>query len=77
MNGRMQVEAGPSATIAEVIGEVAREIRVRDSVYPRLVLQGRLTQGEADRRMRALRVGLWYLEREAKAQRPAHATTMG
>lgn len=45
--------------------EVERELTVRRSVYPRLVEQGKLTQGEADRRMRALRHVLYLLDRVA------------
>jgi hypothetical protein len=43
--------------------EVERELTVRRAVYPRLIEQGKLTQGEADRRMRALRHVLYLLDR--------------
>jgi hypothetical protein len=42
--------------------EVERELLVRQRVYPRLVDQGKLTQGEADRRTHALRLAIYYLE---------------
>lgn len=68
MNEGSAVVARTSATIGEAIGEIERELRVRDSVYPRLVVQGKLTQGEADRRRKAMRVGLYYLEAVAREQ---------
>lgn len=42
--------------------EVARELQVRAHVYPKLVAQGKLTQDEANRRMRALRYVLDLLD---------------
>ena len=44
--------------------EVERELQVRRHVYPRLVEQGKLTSGEAERRMKALAYVL-YLMSEA------------
>jgi hypothetical protein len=35
---------------------------MRGYVYPKLVANGKLTQGEADRRMNALRCALHYLD---------------
>lgn len=57
--------------LRQAIVEVERELTVRRSVYPKLVLAGKLTQGEADRRMTALRCALYYLE-AAAADRHAH-----
>lgn len=48
--------------IIEARVEIQRELTVRDAVYPRLVLSGKLTQGEADRRSRALRYALYFLD---------------
>ena len=55
--------------------EVQREITVRNTVYPKLVIQGRLTQGEADRRAKALRYALYYLEAAAGHSTPSNPTT--
>lgn len=44
--------------ISSAAVEVARELRVRRSVYPRLVADGKLSQGEADRRMKAMQNAL-------------------
>ena len=41
--------------------ELRRELTVRQSVYPRLVEQGKLSQKEADRRMAALTLALKHL----------------
>jgi len=51
--------------LVQALTEVEREVQVRQHVYPRLVFTGKLTQGEADRRMQALRYALYYLERAA------------
>lgn len=40
--------------LEKALAEVRREIRVRESVYPRLVMLGKLSQLEADRRMLAM-----------------------
>lgn len=37
--------------LEEAIAEVRRERTIRASVYPRLVMVGKLTQAEADRRL--------------------------
>jgi hypothetical protein len=55
--------------------EVMRELQVRQHVYPRLVEMGRLTQGEADRRMRAMRLALYHLETAAAGPDPVQPTT--
>lgn len=41
--------------------EVSREIRMREQVYPRLIMNGKLTQAEADRRMHAMQNALRML----------------
>lgn len=51
--------------IREALVEIERELLVRSKVYPKLVEQGKLSQGEADRRMRALRYAIYLLERGA------------
>jgi hypothetical protein len=48
--------------IIEARVEIERELQMRAGIYPRLVLQGRLTQTEADRRTRALRYALFALD---------------
>ena len=50
MNERMQA-----------VDEITRELSVRRNVYPKVVLAGKLTQDEADRRMRALSYALYFL----------------
>jgi hypothetical protein len=49
------------SSLTEAVVEIERELQVRRNVYPRLVFNGKLTQGEADRRMRAMRTALYYL----------------
>lgn len=56
--------------------EVQREINVRQNVYPKLVMNGKLSQDEADRRMRALRYALYYLELP-QDQQLSTSSTMG
>jgi hypothetical protein len=48
--------------LTQALVEVEREAQVRQHVYPRLVATGKLTQDEADRRMRAIRYAIYYLE---------------
>lgn len=67
--------AGLSNTLREAMTEISRELTVRDHVYPKLVVAGKLTQNEADRRRRALRCGLYYLETLAQEQHAASHTT--
>lgn len=67
--------AGLSTTLREAMTEIGRELTVRDHVYPKLVVAGKLSQGEADRRRRALRCGLYYLETIAQEQQAAQPTT--
>lgn len=52
-------------TIGDAVAEVRRELMIRAAVYPKLVDQGKLTQGEADRRMQALRYAQAILESRA------------
>lgn len=49
--------------LTEAAVELSRELTVRNNVYPKLVASGKLTQHEADRRMRAMRYGLYLIER--------------
>ena len=55
--------------------EVERELLVRQRVYPRLVEQGKLTQGEADRRTRSLRQALYFLESATGIDGPMRTPT--
>jgi hypothetical protein len=52
----------------QAIVEVGRELNVRRNVYPKLVSSGKLSQDEADRRMRAMHCALYYLETPADQQ---------
>ena len=56
--------------------EVDRELTVRLRIYPGLVEQGRLSQGEADKRLLALRLALYYLQ-GAGAGGVVHKPTTG
>lgn len=47
--------------------EVERELQIRRHVYPRLVEQGKLTGGEAERRMKALAYVLYLLDESTGA----------
>lgn len=49
--------------VIDALAEVRRERLVRQSVYPRLVTNGKLTQTEADRRLYALKWAEAYLHR--------------
>ena len=48
-------------TVTDGLVEVRRERLVRQTVYPRLVAQGKLTFGEAGRRMNALVAAEYWL----------------
>ena len=61
--------------LTDGIIEVQRELQVRRHVYPKLVLTGKLTAGEADRRMQALAHVLRLLERVAGGQGTSDPTT--
>ena len=53
-------------SVAEMLACVDREIGLREKVYPRFVLSGKLTQVNANReleRMRAVRVAVARLEK--------------
>ena len=57
----------PAATTADVrmaakIAEIEREIKIRQGVYPRWVLAGKLTQELADRRILVLQAILEDLQ---------------
>ena len=63
---RLAVAKGKSMhEMMAIKAEVAREIAVRRSVYPKLISQGKLTQEEADRRMHLMRGALMALDRVA------------
>jgi hypothetical protein len=48
----------------ESVNEIQREIQVREHVYPKLVMVGKLTVGEAERRVAALKHALFLLAGE-------------
>lgn len=62
MDGSQPEFATLGNTLTASILEISRELRVRDVVYPKLVVSGKLSQNEADRRRKALRCALYYLE---------------
>lgn len=49
---------------------VRREIRMRESAYPKWIQIGRMTQAQADRELNTMRAVLATLERALKAERP-------
>lgn len=71
------------ASLNAQIREVQREIKMRETVYPKWIKQNRLTQAEADHRLRAMRAVFetlagvqWMIDRcdtmtPAPAPRPA------
>lgn len=48
-------------SVSETLVELSRELNVRATVYPRLVFQGKLSQGEADRRIECIQAALEYI----------------
>lgn len=61
--------------LIEAVVEIQRELTVRRTVYPKLVLAGKLTQGEADRRLHAMRCALYYLETALADRHAAQPST--
>ena len=61
--------------LRDAIVELERELQVRRNVYPRLILNGKLTRGEADRRMKALRCALYCLQHALDTAQPTHIPT--
>ena len=55
-------ETKPDPKITEGLYELRREMRLRKSVYPRWVINGRLKQEEANRRMNRLQDAIDVLE---------------
>lgn len=60
----------PIPTSADALKEMRRELRMRESAYPRWVTGGTLKQEEADRRMAAFRVALKIVEEQATRDAP-------
>lgn len=52
---------GSLPTLSEVRAEIARELKMRESAFPRFIERGQLTQREADIRIARLRAALDYL----------------
>ena len=48
-------------TLAEARAEIARELSMRERVYPGLIARGQLTQPAADQQMARLKAALRYL----------------
>lgn len=61
----------------QAINEITRELQVRSNVYPKLVLAGKLSQDEADRRTRAMRYALYFVEVAREPELPTKPTTWG
>jgi hypothetical protein len=61
--------------LREAVIEVERELTVRQNIYPKLVDQGKLTEGEARRRMRTLRGVLDLLDEAWVKQKSTTPTT--
>lgn len=53
--------------ISEIANELARELNLRKQVFPRLITQGRLSQGESQERQERLGAALWLFRRVAIA----------
>lgn len=62
-------------TIDEQIACVKREIRMRESVYPRWVGNGKMSQRQADRELNAMRAVLATLERVRDQGQPSLFST--
>lgn len=52
-------------TIQDMIGEVERELRLRQTVYPRRISERKMRQSEADRHMALMRAVLAKLKEGA------------
>jgi hypothetical protein len=63
--------ATPTATLAEQIAEIRREMKQRERVYPRLILAGKMTQDAANRQTRFMQAALETLEACQAGQPPA------
>lgn len=53
--------------ISEIANELARELNLRKQVFPKLITQGRLSQGESQERQERLEAALWLFRRVASA----------
>ena len=49
-------------SVAEMIAEIEREIRMRESVYPRWVAAKKLSQAKADRQIAVMRAAVERLK---------------
>ncbi|MBP8298680.1 MAG: hypothetical protein KAX84_21425 [Burkholderiales bacterium] len=60
-----------TASLDEQIAEVARECAMREGVYAKWVLSGRMTLADSQTRIRRMRAALATLERLRAAERVA------
>ena len=60
----------PDISIEDQIACVRRELRMRSSVYPRWIGNGKMTEAQASREINAMGAVLATLERVASEQRP-------
>ncbi len=66
---RLTSETTPDGyTIREMHQCAAREYKMRQSVYPRVVQQGRMTQEQADKEIGMMRAIALHLERQVPAE---------
>ena len=52
-------------SVADMIAEIEREIRMREAVYPRWVTAKKLTQDKADRQIAVMRAAVERLKETA------------
>lgn len=57
------MSATRTISLVEQIAEIGREIAFRERVYPRLVMDGRMTEDRAAKHMRAMEAVLTTLKR--------------
>ena len=60
----------PDISIEDQIACVGRELRMRSSVYPRWIGNGKMTEAQANREINTMGAVLATLERVASEQRP-------
>ena len=68
------LEPRKGATLDEQVAEVQRECAMRESVYAKWVIHGRITAEESATRIRRMRAALGTLHRLRDAERKAQPT---
>lgn len=59
----------PEVTYAEQIAELERELKIRDGVYARWILRGKISAGNSEKQQRAMRAALETLKRASRELR--------